>query len=195
MVPINSLLRLLSLLVLLTGALISAEAPVAFPDMAPTVGAALERDYYDAMRFQPKLMVERALRQLKLAEPSILTTWSDGIIALTVGSTVTRLPAPDPTSLDAAMMLIETLRVIVDGSGFKPAKARDLDYSLINGALTCLDPHTVLMAPEPAKEFQEEIAGEFFGIGAFLGQEEGINLIRHAIPGLPADRAGYNADG
>jgi carboxyl-terminal processing protease len=190
MVPINSLLRLLSLLVLLTGALISAEAPVAFPDMAPTVGAALERDYYDAMRFQPKLMVERALRQLKLAEPSILTTWSEGVIALTVGSTVTRLPAPDPTSLDAAMMLIETLRVIVDGSGFKPAKARDLDYSLINGALTCLDPHTVLMAPEPAKEFQEEIAGEFFGIGAFLGQEEGINLIRHAIPGLPADRAG-----
>ena len=39
---------------------------------------------------------------------------------------------------------------------------------MVNGALGVLDPHTVLMPPEPAKEFREDIAGEFYGIGAFL---------------------------
>jgi carboxyl-terminal processing protease len=46
------------------------------------------------------------------------------------------------------------------------------------------------MAPEPAKEFREDIAGEFYGIGAFLNQDEGVISIEHVMPGLPADRAG-----
>jgi carboxyl-terminal processing protease len=190
MSPIRTYFALLAAIVLAGPWAPASDLPLAFPDMAPTVGATLEHDYYDAQRFQPRLMVERALRQLKFNEPSILASWKGGEIALTVGTTVTHLPAAEPATLDAAMALIEEIRVVIDGSGFKPNKARDLDYSLVNGALACLDPHTILLAPEPAKEFQEEIAGEFFGIGAFLGQEEGVNLIRHAIPGLPADRAG-----
>src|SRR5271154_4848543 len=151
MSPHRTLSAVLAVLILAGARARAGDLPLAFPDMAPTVGATLEHDYYDAQRFQPRLMVERALRQLKLSEPSIITSWAAGELSLTVGTTVTRLPAAEPANLEAAMALIEEIRVILDGSGFKPAKARDLDYSLVNGALTCLDPHTVLMAPEPAK--------------------------------------------
>lgn len=65
---------LLAALVLAGPQVFPGDLPLAFPDMAPTVGATLEHDYYDAQRFQPRLMVERALRQLKLSEPSIITS-------------------------------------------------------------------------------------------------------------------------
>jgi carboxyl-terminal processing protease len=180
-----------SLLFLALAALpMAGEDPLPFPNLAPTVGDYLEKDYYDHTRFQPRLMVERALRQLETAEVSIDTSWSNDAITLTVASTSRQIPAPEPKSLEQAMVLIEQVRKAVDQSGFKPSQARQLDYDLVNGALTCLDPHTVLMAPEPAKEFKEDIAGEFYGIGAFLNQDEGVISIEHVMPGLPADRAG-----
>jgi carboxyl-terminal processing protease len=183
------ILRLLLAIAVLT-AWLPGEDPPPFPNLAPTVGEYLDRDYYDHQRFQPHLMVERALRQLETAESTIVTRWNGPVISLTVGTTVTQIPAAEPKTLEAAMALIEQVRLAVDQSGFKPSRARELDYDLVNGALTCLDPHTVLMAPEPAKEFKEDIAGEFYGIGAFLNQDEGVISIEHVMPGLPADRAG-----
>nr|MBA3709563.1 PDZ domain-containing protein [Planctomycetota bacterium] len=88
------------------------------------------------------------------------------------------------------MEIIEQVRIRVDAADFAPARRRDLDYALMNGALLSLDPHTVLLPPEPAKEFSEEIQGEFYGIGAYLAQDEGVVTIERVMPGLPADRAG-----
>ena len=45
------------------------------------------------------------------------------------------------------------------------------------------------MPPEPAREFSEDIRGEFYGIGAFLNQEEGVITIERVMPGLPAEKA------
>ncbi len=188
--PTRQLFPLLLLLACASSSLVHGEDPVPFANLAPTVGEYLERDYYDHQRFQPRLMVERALRQLETDESSIVTKWNGPAITLTVGAANTQIPASEPRNLEEAMLLIEQVRLAVDQSGFKPSRARELDYDLVNGALTCLDPHTVLMAPEPAKEFREDIAGEFYGIGAFLNQDEGLISIEHVMPGLPADRAG-----
>jgi carboxyl-terminal processing protease len=160
------------------------------PDLLPTVGNALEHHYYQPSRFQPHLMVQRALRQLELDEVSIKATWSGAIVTLDIGTDSRQIPAPEPRSLTEAMALLERVRIAVDHASFTPQRARALDYDLVNGALRCLDPHTELMPPEQGKMFQEEIAGEFYGVGAFLKEEEGASCIEHAIPGLPADRAG-----
>jgi carboxyl-terminal processing protease len=162
----------------------------ALPDLAPTIGKHLERDYYDHTRFVPKLMVSRALRALETAEAGIDTQWKDGIITVTVAEKELQLNAADPTTLDQAMALIEKVRVLVDATSLSPERKKDLAYVLVNGALRVLDPHTVVMPPEPAKEFREDIAGEFFGIGAFLQQEEGVIGIERVMAGLPADKAG-----
>lgn len=162
----------------------------ALPNLAPTVGKHLERDYYDHQRFAPKLMVSRALRALETFEVSIDTSWADGKITMTVAEKVIDISAADPIDLDQAMALIEKVRRAVDGTNLSAERKRDIAYVLINGALRVLDPHTVVMAPEPAKEFSEDIKGEFFGIGAFLQQEEGILAIDRVMAGLPADKAG-----
>ncbi|HEX3133617.1 MAG TPA: S41 family peptidase, partial [Planctomycetota bacterium] len=189
--PLRRPIRSLWLLALGLAPLIAQEEfSPALPDLAPTIGKHLERDYYDHSRFVPKLMVSRALRNLETAEAGIDTTWAEGVITLTVAEQVIPIPAPDPTTLDQAMTLIEKVRLAVDGTTLSAERKRDLAYVLVNGALRVLDPHTVVMPPEPAKEFREDIAGEFFGIGAFLQQEEGVIGIERVMAGLPADKAG-----
>ncbi|MBA3698768.1 MAG: PDZ domain-containing protein [Planctomycetes bacterium] len=189
--PLRRPTRALWLLALGLAPLIGQEEIVpALSDLAPTIGKHLERDYYDHQRFIPKLMVSRALRALETAEVSIDTRWKGGVITLTVAEKDIAINAMDPTTLDQAMALIEKVRVAVDGTTLPPVRRRDLAYVLVNGALRVLDPHTVVMPPEPAKDFREDIAGEFFGIGAFLQQEEGTIGIERVMAGLPADKAG-----
>ncbi len=161
-----------------------------FPDMAVEIGKILDDDYYDKTRFHPVVMVERALRALSASEMTIATRWAGGVIELTVGKDKLRIPAPQPTTMAQAMALIEQVRQRIDQADFTPAHRRDLDYALVNGAIRTLDPHSELYPPEPAREFSEEIKGEFFGIGAYLNQDDGIIAIERVMPGLPADRAG-----
>ena len=167
-----------------------ADEPMPFPDMAPTIGKYLESTYYDPSRFQPRIVVERALRALEGSEVTIDTTWKAGRISVVIKDARSELPAAEPTSLDQAMNLIEAVRRIVDAAPFPAERRRELDYALINGALSSLDPHTLLMPPEPAKDFGDFINGEFFGIGAYLTQDEGVIGIERVMPGLPAERAG-----
>jgi len=167
--------------------------PAPFPDMAPSVGAVLARDYYDQSRFRPRIMVERALRALENAEIIADADWQGKEIALRFADTDIKVPAAEPADLDQAMALIEQIRLAIDNSGkFTTKERRDLAYTLINGALTTLDPHTVMMSPEPAGDFDEDIRGEFGGIGAFLHQDaqSGEITIERVMPDRPAEKAG-----
>ena len=189
-------LRALVPVLVLAACLPAGEAPQHFPDMAPQIGKRLADDYYDALRFKPVLMVERALRSLEQSEISLDARWvrasgtAPGRIEIDVAGTIRQVDAPDPRDLGSAMALIEKVRLLVDGGDFPPARARELDYALINGALSTLDPHTFIFPPEPAKEFQEDIQGEFHGIGAYLRDEEGRVVIERVMPGRPAERSG-----
>lgn len=166
--------------------------PLPFPDMAPAVGEVLREHYYDAKRFRPRLMVERALRTLEQTEIGLDTTWSGGNIVLNLRGTRQTVPAPEPSDLAAAMQLIEAVRLATEAGLDVPVKRRrELAYALLNGALSTLDPHTVLWPPEAAREWSEDtIQGQFYGIGAFLNQDEGLISIQRVMPGLPAERAG-----
>jgi carboxyl-terminal processing protease len=184
-----------SLLLLLCAVAHGAEeaAPAPFPDMAPSVGAVLARDYYDQSRFRPRTMVERALRALENSEIIADADWRGQEIVLHFAEREVKVPAAEPADLDQAMALIERVRLAVDGSGkFTAKEARELDYALINGSLTTLDPHTVLMPPEPAGDFDEDIRGEFGGIGAFLHQDalSGEITIERVMPDRPAEKSG-----
>jgi len=167
--------------------------PAPFPDMAPSVGAVLARDYYDRSRFRPRIMVERALRALENVEIIADANWQGAEISLRFADRDIIVPAAEPADLDQAMSLIEKIRLAIDGSNtFTTKECRDLAYTLINGALTTLDPHTVLMSPEPAGDFDEDIRGEFGGIGAFLHQDaqSGEITIERVMPDRPAEKAG-----
>ncbi len=72
------------------------------------------------------------------------------------------------------------------------------DKKLFYGALQGLvqstgDPYTVFMDPQDAKDFQDDLAGTFEGIGAEIGFRDNMLAIMAPIEDMPAMKAGVRA--
>ena len=71
---------------------------------------------------------------------------------------------------------------------------QDLVYGAISGLFGALkDPNSVFFPPTDAKKFNEDISGEFSGIGAEIGIRNDQLVIIAPLKNTPADRAGLKA--
>lgn len=52
------------------------------------------------------------------------------------------------------------------------------------------DPYTVFMPPSEAKQFQDDIRGDFSGVGMEVGIKDGVLTVIAPLKGTPAERAG-----
>ncbi len=67
-------------------------------------------------------------------------------------------------------------------------------YGAIKGLVESLgDPYTVFMEPKVAKEFSDDLAGTFEGIGAEIGKKDNIITIVAPLADMPAEKAGLQA--
>lgn len=72
------------------------------------------------------------------------------------------------------------------------------DEEKLQGAIDGLvasygDPYTVYMTPEDAKKFDQNIAGNFSGVGMEVGLRDGLVTVIAPLPDTPAERAGILA--
>lgn len=82
-------------------------------------------------------------------------------------------------------------RDFVDKSKIEPQK---MVFGAIDGMVKSLgDPYTVFLPPEEAKRFNDDIKGEFGGIGAEIGIKKGILTIIAPLKESPAEKAGLRA--
>ncbi len=70
---------------------------------------------------------------------------------------------------------------------------RDVEYAAINGMLSTLDPHSVLMRPEQYREMKLSTRGKFGGLGIVINVRDGQLTIVNPIEDTPAARAGLKA--
>lgn len=69
-----------------------------------------------------------------------------------------------------------------------------LVYGAIVGMVHALgDPYTVFFPPQQAKQFKEDVRGNFGGIGAEIGMRKDILTVISPLKGSPAQRAGLKA--
>ena len=87
----------------------------------------------------------------------------------------------------------ETIRFLQDNVDRTDADLRDIEYAAINGMLSTLDPHSVLMTPDIYAEMQTSNRGSFGGLGIVISIREGQLTIISPITGTPATRAGLRA--
>jgi carboxyl-terminal processing protease len=67
-------------------------------------------------------------------------------------------------------------------------------YGALAGLVSSLeDPYTVFMNPKDAKDFDDDLAGTFEGIGAEIGIKDDILTIIAPLPDTPADKAGLRS--
>ncbi len=72
--------------------------------------------------------------------------------------------------------------------------AKTLYYGAIKGVLQATgDPYTNFFTPDENKKFNEDITGNFEGIGAELGVKNGILTVIAPLPGTPAEKAGIRS--
>lgn len=73
-------------------------------------------------------------------------------------------------------------------------KDKDLFYGSLEGlAQATKDPYTVFMDPKETKEFSDDLAGTFEGIGAEIGMRNEIVTVIAPLDGMPAQKAGLRA--
>ena len=71
--------------------------------------------------------------------------------------------------------------------------ARDIEYAAVNGMLSTLDPHSVMLKSEYFKEMRLQSKGEFGGLGFVLQMKEGELTILRVMKDTPAFRAGLRS--
>lgn len=71
---------------------------------------------------------------------------------------------------------------------------KKMEYGAIKGMVASLDdPYTVFLDPEENKSLNENLAGEFGGVGISLGYKDEILAVVAPLKDTPADKAGVKA--
>jgi carboxyl-terminal processing protease len=75
----------------------------------------------------------------------------------------------------------------------KGTDLREIEYNAINGLLSTLDPHTVLLKPDLSEDMRTSTQGTFGGLGIQIGIQDGGLTVIAPMDGTPAARAGIKA--
>ncbi|MFA6369025.1 MAG: S41 family peptidase, partial [Candidatus Shapirobacteria bacterium] len=71
---------------------------------------------------------------------------------------------------------------------------KNMEYGAIKGMVAALgDPYTVFLPPDDNKSANEDLAGEFGGVGISLGYKDNILAVVAPLPKSPAEKAGVKA--
>lgn len=73
-------------------------------------------------------------------------------------------------------------------------KNQEMVYGAIKGLVDSMgDPHTIFLPPEDSKKFEEDVVGNFGGIGAEIGVKDDQLVVIAPLKGNPAEAVGLKA--
>lgn len=78
----------------------------------------------------------------------------------------------------------------VDANYVDEVNHQEVTDAALEAALQELDPHSLYMKPEPLKEAEEGLSGEFEGIGIQFNVPNDTAVVISVIPGGPSEKAG-----
>ena len=158
----------------------------------------LKENYVDPERVHPYEMFLAALGEIEksVAEVLVDTSAAPKRIAVSVGTARQVFDLERLGGLDQLWEVTLALRDIFRFLQVNISDAEslpDVEYAAINGMLSTLDPHSVLLKPESFNEVKLSTKGEFGGLGIVISIRDGALTIISPIEGTPASRAGLKA--
>jgi carboxyl-terminal processing protease len=165
----------------------------------------VDQSYVDEARIDWDRMVAAGLDSVEQLVPSVLFTRAQGpdTLAIEIGDFRTVIDLPHVDDREGAERVLEEVAGLLadhlsprdlpeDRAGIGGAPMARVEYALINGMLSTLDPHSILLPPEAAREMDQDNQGEFGGLGitVVLDPEYEQLAIECPIPGTPAAAAG-----
>jgi carboxyl-terminal processing protease len=70
---------------------------------------------------------------------------------------------------------------------------REVEYAAINGMLSTLDPHSVLLQPDFYNEMKLSTRGQFGGLGIVISMIQGVLTVMNPMKGTPAHEQGLKS--
>ena len=153
----------------------------------------LKDSYVDPKRVNPKLMLVAALDAVEktVAEVMVEGDEKSNSIKVTVGSASSDF---DISQVDSLWKMSFTMRDVFDFISkhlvSKDQDQREIEYAAINGMLSTLDPHSILLKPDYFKEMKLQTKGEFGGLGFVIQMKESNLTVVKVLKNTPAMRAG-----
>jgi carboxyl-terminal processing protease len=152
-------------------------------------------NYVDPSRIEPKKMVVAALESVEktVAEVMIVGDAKSPKLTLTVGSASRDLDISGVDSIWKIRTVLGEAMGFIQEHLVAHKELKQIEYAAVNGMLSTLDPHTVLLEPKFFKEMKLQTRGEFGGLGFVIAMREGNLTVVKVLKGTPAQRAGVKA--
>jgi carboxyl-terminal processing protease len=160
------------------------------------VDALVDQQYVDPERIDYDKMYRAALVAMERQIPDVLLELDakSERLSVEVGSYRTSLVVQKLTSF--AVMESELRRIaaiLEEHVDKKEIPFPDIEYAIINGVLSTLDPHSIFLPPEGSKKMEEDNEGEFGGLGITINIEDGQLTIQYPLEDTPAWKAGLQS--
>jgi carboxyl-terminal processing protease len=152
-------------------------------------------NYVDQRRVDAKAMVAAALDGVEKAVAEVMVEGDPrvGKFAVTVGSAQRQFDASSvKTPWEARGVLAEVMG-FVKKHLVAHKDLREVEYAAVNGLLSTLDPHSILLEPKMYREMRLATKGEFGGLGFVIAMRDGNLTVVRVLKNTPAQKAGIRA--
>ncbi len=153
----------------------------------------IKEHYVDPSRVFPREMFIAAVEEIEKSVPEVLADAREHSIAVTVGDQEREFRTDNlDQPWEVAMALRDVFGFLQDKVA-EGTELRDIEYAAINGLLSTLDPHSVLLRPESFDDVRMSTKGEFGGLGIVISIRDSKLTVISPIVDTPAYRAGIKA--
>jgi len=151
--------------------------------------------YVDPGRVDPRKMLYAALDGVQLNIPEVLVEPDPAHHKVKV--TVNDKPEIFETDdVDSPWRLAAKLKKVfrfIEANMNAGADLAKVEYAAVNGMLTTLDPHSILMDPEQARDMDVSTSGKFGGLGIVIRMIDSKLTVIKPMKNTPASRKGIKA--
>lgn len=158
----------------------------------------VQRRYYDQARIKPSLMIAHGVDALQADLPEVVAAFNKPLedeptsFELRVNDQRKTFDISKVTDLSDVAGVCDEILGFVLAHSTKPQESNELEYTLINGMLGTLDPHSALLTPKAYDDMQTSHGG-FGGLGIVIGIRDELLTVISPIEGTPASRAGIKS--
>jgi len=155
----------------------------------------VKNNYVDPSRIRPHRMLLAALESMQQEVAEVIVHATDDGQQATVKVDIyrRRFDLTTVRSLHALFVRLKEIMRFVERHLDRKADIQEVEYACINGALSTLDPHSVLWNPQTYRDMKVGTRGSFGGLGIEITIRDSLLTVVAPIGGTPAAKAGIRA--
>lgn len=115
------------------------------------------------------------------------------VLFLVIATGFTRESSADSEAVYKGLKTFADVIEMIEKNYVDPVDTEELVQKAIQGMVSSLDPHSLLLPPEEFEDLQVDTKGKFTGIGISISIRDGFVTVVSPIEGTPAYRAGIKA--